>query len=167
MDVSVGSQRRLTARELMLLNCGAGEDLRIPWRARRSNQLTYSKGNQCWIFTGKTDAEAPILWPPDVKNQLMGKDPHAGKDWRQGGEGDARVWDGWMASPTWWTWVWVGSGSWWWRWKPGVLQSMGSQRVRHDWGTKHLRKCKEDTVSKRNLYHRKPWKCKDFKKTEM
>ena len=45
--------------------------------------------------------------------------------------------------------------------------TMGSQRVRHDWGTKHLRKCKEDTVSKRNLYHRKPWKCKDFKKTEM
>ena len=53
-----------------------------------------------------------------------------------GGEGDDRGWDGWMASPTWWTWVWVGSGSWWWTGKPGVLQSMGSWRVRHDWATK-------------------------------
>ena len=51
------------------------------------------------------------------------------------GEGDDRGWDGWMASPTWWTWVWVNSGSWWWTGMPGVLQSMGSQRVRHDWAT--------------------------------
>ena len=48
------------------------------------------------------------------------------------GEGANRGWDGWMASPTWWTWIWVISGSWWWTGKPGVLQSMGSQRVRHD-----------------------------------
>ena len=51
------------------------------------------------------------------------------------GEGDDRGWDGWMASPTQWTWVWASSGSWWWTGKPGVLQSMGSQRVRHDWVT--------------------------------
>ena len=51
------------------------------------------------------------------------------------GEGDDRGWDGWMASPTWWTWVWVNSGSWWWTGRPGVLQFMGSQRVRHDWVT--------------------------------
>ena len=51
------------------------------------------------------------------------------------GEGDDRVWDGWMASPTQWTWVWVNSGSWWWTGRPGVLQSMGSQRVGHDWVT--------------------------------
>ena len=44
-------------------------------------------------------------------------------------------WDGWMASPTQWTWVWVSSGSWWWTGKPGVLQSMGLQRVGHDWAT--------------------------------
>ena len=50
-----------------------------------------------------------------------------------GGEGDDRGWDGWMASPTWWTWVWVNSGSWWWTGKPGVLQFMGPQRVGHDW----------------------------------
>ena len=46
-----------------------------------------------------------------------------------------RGWDGWMASPTQWTWVWVNSGSWWWTGRPGVLQSMGSQRVGHDWAT--------------------------------
>ena len=53
-----------------------------------------------------------------------------------GGEGADRGWDGWMASLTWWTWwVWVNSGSWWWTGRAGVLQFMGSQRVRHDWAT--------------------------------
>ena len=52
-----------------------------------------------------------------------------------GGEGDNRGWDGWMASPTWWTWVWVNSGSWWWTGRPGVLQSMGLQWVGHNWVT--------------------------------
>ena len=51
----------------------------------------------------------------------------------EGGEGDDRIWDGWMSSPTQWTWVCVNSGSWWWTGKPGVLQSMGSQRVGFDW----------------------------------
>ena len=54
---------------------------------------------------------------------------------RVGGEGDDRGWDGWMASPTQWTWVWVSSGSWWWTGRPGMLQSMGSQRIGHDWAT--------------------------------
>ena len=101
------------------------------------------KGNQSWIFIGRTDAEAetPIVWPPDAKNWLIGKDPNAEKDWRQEEkgtteeEGDDRGWDGWMASPTRWTWVWPGSGSWWWTGKPGMLQSMGLQRVRHNWVT--------------------------------
>ena len=55
------------------------------------------KGNQPWIFTGRTnaEAEAPILWPPDAKNWFIGKDPDPGKDWRQG-EGDDRGWDGWI-----------------------------------------------------------------------
>ena len=52
-----------------------------------------------------------------------------------GGEGDDRGWDGWMSSPTRWTWVCVSSRSWWWRGKPGVVQSMESQSVRHDWAT--------------------------------
>ena len=51
------------------------------------------------------------------------------------GEGDDRGWDGWMASPTWWTWVWVNSESWWWTGRPGVLWFMGSQRVGQDWAT--------------------------------
>ena len=55
---------------------------------------------------------------------------------KAGEEGDNRRWNGWMASLTQWTWVWVSSGSWWWTGRPGVLQSMGSQRVEHDWATK-------------------------------
>ena len=97
----------------------------------------HPKGNQSWIFIGRTDAEAetPILWPPDAKNWLTGKDPDAGKDWRQEEKGTTG-WDGWMASPTLWTWIWASSWSWWWTGKPGVLQSMGSKRVVHDWATK-------------------------------
>ena len=88
------------------------------------------KGNQSWILTGRTDveAEAPMLWPPDGKSQLIGKDPVAGKDWRQEEKGD-RGWDGWMASLTPRTWVWASSGIWWRTGKPDALQSMGSQRV--------------------------------------
>ena len=52
-----------------------------------------------------------------------------------GGERDDRGWDGWMASPNWWIWVWASFGSWWWTGKPGVLQSMGLQRIRHNWAT--------------------------------
>ena len=103
-------------------------------------QLAHPKGNQSWIFIGRTDAEAeaPILWPPDVKNWLIGKDPNAGENLRARGEGGDRRGDGWMASLTRWTWVWVGSGSWWWIGKPGVLQSMGSQRVGHDLAMEQL-----------------------------
>ena len=98
-------------------------------------QPVHPKGDQSWIFIGRTDAEAenPILWSPDVKSWLIWKDPDAGKDWGQ--EGDDRGWDGWMASPTQWTWVWVNSGCWWWTGKPGVLWFMGLQRVRYDWET--------------------------------
>ena len=99
-------------------------------------QPVHPKGNQSWIFIVRTDAEAetPILWPPDAKNWLIGKDPDAGEDWRQEEKG-MRGWDGWMASPTRWTRVWASSGSWWWKGRPGLLQSMGSQRVGDDWAT--------------------------------
>ena len=98
------------------------------------------KGNQSWIFIGRTDAEAEVLWPPDVKSQLIGKDP----DWcwerlRAGGKGDDRGRDGWMASPIWWTWVWASSRRWWRTRKPGMLQSMGPQIVRHNWATEQKR----------------------------
>ena len=101
----------------------------------KETQPVNSKGNQSWIFIRRTDVEAetPILWPPDVKNWLLWKEPGAGKDWRPEEKGDDR--DGGMASPTLWTWFWVISMNWWWTGKPGVLQSMGSQRVWHDWVT--------------------------------
>ena len=92
-------------------------------------QPVHSQGKQSWIVIGRTDAEAesPIVWPPDVKSWLIKKDPDVWKDWRQDEKG--------MASLTRWTWVWASYRSWWWTGKPGVLQSMGSQRVRHDLGT--------------------------------
>ena len=85
------------------------------------------KGNQSWIFFGRTRAEAetPILWPPDEKNWLIWKDPDAGKDCRQ----ERRGWGGWMASPPWWTCIWVSSGSWWWTGRPGMLQSRGHKEL--------------------------------------
>ena len=79
-------------------------------------QPVYPKGDQSWVFIGRIDVEAetPILWPPDVKNWLTGKDPDAGKDWRQEENGTTREWDGCMASPTLWTWVWASFRNWWW-----------------------------------------------------
>ena len=93
----------------------------------------HPKGNQSWVFIGRTDAEAetPILWP--LRQRADSLEKTLMKDWGAGGEGDDRGWDSQMAYPTQWTWVWVSSGSWWWRGKPSVLLSMGSQRVRHDW----------------------------------
>ena len=99
-------------------------------------KLVNCKGNQSWIFIGRTDTEAEaILWPPDAKSRLIGKDPDAGKDRKAGEEGNDRGWDGWMASPTQCAWVWASSRRWWRTGKPGMLQSMGSQRVRHNWVT--------------------------------
>ena len=100
-------------------------------------QPVHPKGNQSWIFIGRTDAKAetPTLWPPDAKNRLTGKDPDAGKERRQEEKGATGEWDGWMTSPTQWTWVWVNSGSWWWIGRPGVLQSRGLQRVGHNCAT--------------------------------
>ena len=119
----------------MLLNCGVGEDLESPLDSKEIEPV-HPKGNQSWIFIGRTDAEAetPVLWPPHAKSWLIGKDSDAGRDWGQEEKGTTG-WDGWMASLTLWTWVWVNSGSWWWIGRPGVLRFMGSQRVGHDWVT--------------------------------
>ena len=88
------------------------------------------KGNEPWIFIGRTGAKAetPILWPPDVKNWLIGKNPDIGKDWRQEEKGMTEDEMGEWGEPsqTHWTWVWASSRSWWWTGKTGVLQSMGS-----------------------------------------
>ena len=67
----------------MLLNCSVGEDSWDPLDCKEIQPVN-PKGNQSWMFIGRTDAkaDAPIFWPPDVKNWLIGKDPDAGKDWR-------------------------------------------------------------------------------------
>ena len=98
-------------------------------------QLVHPKGDQSWIFIRRTDAEAdtPILWLPDELTHL--KRPWCWERLKAGREGDDRGWDGWMASPIQWTWIWASSGSWRWTGKPGVLQSLGSQRVGHNWVT--------------------------------
>ena len=71
-------------KKLMLLNCGVGEELESPL-ASKEIQPVHPKGDQSWVFIGRTDAEAetPILWPPDAKSWLIGKNPDAGKDWRR------------------------------------------------------------------------------------
>ena len=78
-------------------------------------QPVHPKGNQSWIFIGRTDveAEAPILWPPDGKELTHWKRPWCWERLKAGEEGADRGWDGWMASLTQWTWVWASSGSWW------------------------------------------------------
>ena len=80
----------------------------------------------CWTWNFSTLA----TW---CKKLTHWKRPWCWEGLKAGGEGDNRGWDGWIASPAQWTWVWVGSGSWWWTGKPGVLQSMESQRVGRDW----------------------------------
>ena len=121
----------------MLLNRGVGEDF---WESPRlqgdPTSPSYRRSvlgihwkDWCWSWNSNT----LTTWCEELTHL---KRPWCWESLRAGGEGDDRGWDGWMASPTQWTWVWVNSGSWWWTGRPGVLQSMGSQRVRQDWATK-------------------------------
>ena len=98
-DVRVGPYRSLSTKELMLLNCHVREVVleKLESLGCKEIQLLSPKGNQSWIFIRRTDVEAetPILWPPDVKNWLIGKDPDAGRDGRQEEKGtteDEMVW---------------------------------------------------------------------------
>ena len=107
--------------------------LRVPWTARKSNQSILKEINpelEGLMLKLKLQFFGQLMGRTDSleKTLLLGK--IAG--WRRG---DIRGWDGWMASSTQWTWIWTSSGSWWWTGKPCVLQSMGSQRVGHDWVT--------------------------------
>ena len=99
-------------------------------------QPVHSEGDQSCNFFGRNvaKAETPVLLPPHAKSWLIGKD-WCWQGLGEGGEGDDRGWDGWMASLTRWMWVWVNSRSWWWTGRPGVLWFMESQRVGHDWVT--------------------------------
>ena len=99
-------------------------------------QPVHSKGDQSWVFTGRTDVEAetPILWPPDVKNWLIGKDPDAGKDWRQEKKGMKEdKMDGWHH--------WLNGHGF--GWTPGVGDGQGGLACCRPWG------CKELDMSKR------------------
>ena len=109
--------------------------LRVPWTTRRPSQSILKEISPEYSLEElmvklKLQYFGHLMQRTDSfkKTLMLGKI-------EGGGEGDDRGWDGWMASPTQWTWVWKSSGSWWWTGKPGVLQSMGSQRVGHNWET--------------------------------
>ena len=107
--------------------------LRVPWTTRRSNQSILKEispewKDWCWSWNSNTLA----TWCKELTDL---KRPWCWERLKARGKGADRGWDGWMASPTQWTWVCVNSGSWWWTGRLCVLQSMGSQRVGHDWVT--------------------------------
>ena len=106
--------------------------LRVPWTARRSNQPILKEISPKYCLEGLMLKLKLSTWCEELTNWIR---LWCWQRLRAGGEGDSRGWDGWMASLTQWPWVWVSSGSWWWSGKPGVLQSMGSQRVGHNWVT--------------------------------
>ena len=110
--------------------------LRVPWDCEEI-QTVHLKGNQSWVFIGRTDAEGkvPIHFGHLMRRTDSLEKPLMWERLKAGGEGDDRGWDGWMASPAWWIWAWVSSRSWWWTVKPGVLQSTGSQRIGCHWAT--------------------------------
>ena len=97
------------------------------------------------VFTQETQTSIKVenitiklkFRPSDAKSWLIGKDPGAGKDWGQEGEGDDRGWDGWMALPTQWTWVWASSGRWWRTGKTGVRHC----RLGHDFVIEQQQHC--------------------------
>ena len=129
--VKKAEHRKIDAFEL----CCWRRLLRVPWTARRSNQSILKE-----ISPG-CSLEGLML---KLKLQYLATSCEVLTEWKRpwcweglwaGGDGDDRGWDGWMASPTRWTWVWVNSRSWWWTGRPGVLRSMGLQRVWHDWAT--------------------------------
>ena len=106
MDVRVGLEKNLSTQELTLLIVVLEKTLESPLDCKEI-QSVHPKGDQSWIFIGRTDyaAEAPTLWPPDVKNKSHWKRSWYWERLKVAGEGNDRGWDGWMASPIWWTWV--------------------------------------------------------------
>ena len=124
--------RRLRAKEVMCSNCGPGEN---SWTANLSNESILKENHPEYSLEGlmlKLKLNTSATWYEELTHW---KRPWCWERLKAGGEGDNRGWDGWMASLTRWTWVWASSGSWWRAGKPGILQAMGSQRVRHDWVT--------------------------------
>ena len=103
-----------------------------PVHPKRKSVLNIHWQDWCWSWNSNTLA----TWCEELSHW---KRPWCWERSKAGGEGDDRGLVGWVASLTPWTWVWVNSGSWWWTGKPGMLQSMGSQRVGHDWATEQQR----------------------------
>ena len=108
--------------------------LRVPWTPRRSSQSILKEISpeywRDWYWSWNSNTL--VTWCEELTHW---KRPWGWERLKARGEGDDRGWDGWMASATQWTWVWVSSRSWWWTGRPGMLQSMGLQRVGHDWAT--------------------------------
>ena len=120
----------------MLLNCGVRED---SWESLglqgdpaspswRKSVLNILWKDWCWSWNSSILA----TWCKELTHLQR---PWCWERLKAGREGDHGGWDGWMTSPTRWTWVWASSGSWWWTGRAGMLQSMGSQRVVHNWVT--------------------------------
>ena len=97
-------------------------------QSKRKSVLNIHWKDWCWSWNSNTLA----TWYEELTHL---KRPWWWERLRAGGEGDDRGWDGSVASPTQWTWVWINSRNWWWTGKPGMLQFMGLQRVRHNWAT--------------------------------
>ena len=109
--------------------------LRVSWTARRSNQSILKEIGPEYSLAGlmlelKLQYFGHLMWRADSfeKTLVLGKIESRRRVYDRG-------WEGWMASPTQWTWVWASSGSWWGTGRPGLLQSMGWQRVGHHWVT--------------------------------
>ena len=104
--------KKAEAEELMLLNCGVGEDSWVPWTARRSNLSILKEISPEYSLKGlMLNLKLQYFGHLMQRTDLLEK-PWCWERLKVGGEGDDRAWDGWMASLTWWTWVWVNSGSW-------------------------------------------------------
>ena len=117
-----------------------GRLLGAPWTAKWSNQAILKEINPRYSLEGlMMKLKFQYFDHLTRRTNSSGKTLMLGKIEGRRRRGD-RGWDGWMASLTQWTWVWLGSRSWWWTGKPGVLQSMGSQRIRHDWTTEQQHK---------------------------
>ena len=122
-----------------------GRLLWVPWTARRSNQSILKEINSEYSLKGlllKLKYFVHRRWRTDSleKTLMLGKTE--GRK-RRGFTTTNRGWDAWMASPTQWTWLWTSSGRWWRTRKPGMLQSTGSQKVKHAWLTEQQQQCYE------------------------
>ena len=109
--------------------------LRVPWTAKISYQSTLKKINPEYSLEKLRLKLKLQYFLATWSEELIHLKTLMLERLKAGGEGDSRGWDSWMASAAQWTWVWASSRSWLWTGKPDVLQSIGSQRVRHDWAT--------------------------------